>query len=566
MKKRIILCAFLFTFLIVAASGISSYVLSYHGELARIDRSMENYISLVSDTLADDTVDNEASLKYIANQLQIRVTIIRQDGTVLYDTFDSEGMENHLSRPEVQEALKAGVGISQRFSTTEQTTYRYVAKREGDYVIRAAVENKQLKEIKWVVFEYIGFAAFLSLIFALLMAYLMTYFLVRPLNYLQKYIKGEKAQLLMSKAPKDIRKVADTFDEIKQQLDFYINDLDQKNLYLKNTINSMQDGFIALDTQRNITLINKRAKKIFDVEKLMVVGENLLGMTKDLELYEKTSQQQINVYEKVIGEQIFRITISPMINEKDNCCGSIILLSDITNMKKLENLRTEFVSNVTHELKTPLTSIIGFVDTLKNGAINDKKVAMKFLDIIDIESKRLNSLISDILVLSEIESKKKEAEEKEVNLREVAEEVLSLLGGKIEEKQLKVRFEAAKEVNYCCNADRLKQLFINLIDNGIKYNKQGGCLDISLSSGEDSVVFEIADTGIGIPREDLERVFERFYKVDKSRAKDNKSTGLGLSIVKHIVELYGGTISLESEWNQGTKITVNLPLKRGEDI
>ena len=124
MKKRIILCAFLFTFLIVAASGISSYVLSYHGELARIDRSMENYISLVSDTLADDTVDNEVSLKYIANQLQIRVTIIRQDGTVLYDTFDSEGMENHLSRPEVQEALKAGVGISQWFSTTDRKSTR----------------------------------------------------------------------------------------------------------------------------------------------------------------------------------------------------------------------------------------------------------------------------------------------------------------------------------------------------------------------------------------------------------------------------------------------------------
>lgn len=564
MKKRWILWTFLFPFLIVAITGISSYVMSYYRELSRIDNNMKNEISLVHDTLSDDTVNNEASLQSISAQLKIRLTIIRRDGTVLYDTFDREEMENHLSRPEVQQALSEGYGVSQRFSTTEQTTYRYLAKSEGDYIIRAATENTQLKEMKKVILKYIGIAALLSLLFAFLMAYLMSSFLVRPLENLQKYIRGEKTPLLMHKAPEDIRKVADTFDAIKQQLNFCIDDLDQKNLYLKNTINSMQEGFIALDNERSITLINKKAKKIFGAESLDVTGENLLGVANDLELYDKAHRSQMSAYEKCIGEQIFRITVSPVINEKEECLGSILLFSDITDMKKLERQRAEFVSNVTHELKTPLTSIIGFVDTLKNGAFHDEKVAMKFLDIIDAESRRLNSLISAILVLSQIENRKETVEEKPVNLTVIAQEVLSLLRKKIEEKQLQVHLKAAEEVLYLCNADRIKQLFINLIDNGIKYNKQGGSLEISLFKEKKEILFSVKDTGIGIPHGELERVFERFYKVDKSRAKDPKSTGLGLSIVKHIVEGYNGTIAVESEWNEGTEIKVRLPFREGD--
>ena len=226
-------------------------------------------------------------------------------------------------------------------------------------------------------------------------------------------------------------------------------------------------------------------------------------------------------------------------------------------MKKVESMRREFVSNVTHELKTPLTSIRGFVETLKAGAIEDPKIANKFLDIIEIESDRLSNLISDTLLLSEIESKK-ETRREPCDVNEIITEVVDLLQPKVKEHVRLIFHPDASVRPYSCNRDRLKQLLINLVDNGLKAT-EFGAVTVSCRSTASQLVLEISDTGIGMEEGQLDRIFERFYRVDKGRSKAQGGTGLGLSIVKHIVELYNGTIEVTSKPGVGTEFTVKLP-------
>lgn len=226
-------------------------------------------------------------------------------------------------------------------------------------------------------------------------------------------------------------------------------------------------------------------------------------------------------------------------------------------MKKLESMRREFVSNVTHELKTPLTSIRGFVETLKSGAIENPKIAYKFLDIIEIETERLSNLISDTLLLSEIESKK-DARREPCDVNEVIQEVVELLEPKVKDHVRLIFRPDPASPTYSCNRDRLKQLLINLIDNGIKATEFGAVTVISRTTAN-QLILEISDTGIGMEEEQLERIFERFYRVDKGRSKAQGGTGLGLSIVKHIVELYDGTIEVTSKPGVGTEFLVKLP-------
>ena len=226
-------------------------------------------------------------------------------------------------------------------------------------------------------------------------------------------------------------------------------------------------------------------------------------------------------------------------------------------MKKVENMRREFVSNVTHELKTPLTSIKGFVETLKAGAIEDPKIAHKFLDIIEIESDRLSNLISDTLLLSEIESKK-DTKREPCDVNAVITEVVELLQPKVKEHVRLIFHPDSSVCPYSCNRDRLKQLLINLVDNGLKAT-EFGAVTITCRSTVSHLVIEVSDTGIGMEEEQLDRIFERFYRVDKGRSKAQGGTGLGLSIVKHIVELYNGTIEVASKPGVGTEFTVKLP-------
>jgi two-component system phosphate regulon sensor histidine kinase PhoR len=228
-------------------------------------------------------------------------------------------------------------------------------------------------------------------------------------------------------------------------------------------------------------------------------------------------------------------------------------------MKKLEQIRTEFVSNVTHELKTPLTSIRGFVETLRSGAVKDADVTAQFLEIIDIEVERLTMLINDILQLSEIENNHSDTNIGTHNLTDIITEVISILQSSADKKSIKLTVEAAPKIAIQANRDRIKQMLINLIDNAIHYNVENGSVRIKAVKAEGRLVISVADSGIGIAQQHLSRIFERFYRVDKGRSRNMGGTGLGLSIVKHIVNLYDGDIQVESEPGMGTRFIVQLP-------
>ena len=234
-------------------------------------------------------------------------------------------------------------------------------------------------------------------------------------------------------------------------------------------------------------------------------------------------------------------------------------MQDITRLKRLERIRYEFVSNVTHELNTPLTSIKGFIETLKDGAIKDTAAAMQFLNIIDIESERLSNLISDILTLSSIENDTLISTRERVDLRKISNDALLLLGKNIVENSITVINEIPQDCMVIADSDRIKQLFINLLDNAIKYNRTGGSITLYTKDDANFIEIHISDTGIGIEKKHFDRLFERFYRVDKGRSREMGGTGLGLSIVKHIALLYNGSVSVTSTPGEGSDFCIRLP-------
>lgn len=324
-------------------------------------------------------------------------------------------------------------------------------------------------------------------------------------------------------------------------------------------LRSMNNGVVAINNENQIifynqvflTIIGRPAENIKLRPFYEVIRNEIIFDAIDA-VRQKGSD---GIVEGEWKDKVIRATATPLVGKEENL-GILVIVEDITQLKKLESVRSDFVSNVTHELKTPLTSIRGFVETLKNGAISDEKVARKFLDIIDIETERLYSLIQDILTLSEIESRT-DRETMACNVGKAAYEVVELLADTKENVEL--IYEPVPYIRpYSCNPVRIKELLINLLDNAIKYTEEG-YVRLVCKEENDVLLICVEDTGIGMEKEHLSRIFERFYRIDKSRSRKQGGTGLGLSIVKHIVELYNGRIQVESEVGKGTRFEIRLP-------
>jgi two-component system phosphate regulon sensor histidine kinase PhoR len=329
----------------------------------------------------------------------------------------------------------------------------------------------------------------------------------------------------------------------------------------------MSSGLAAINMDYKIVLNNTNFSKLLGLKDEDLEDRLFYEVIRELSLFEIIEQavkeQTYLTDETVIrndGEdRMIQISASPIFDKdrKNKALGTLLIITDITQIRKLENIRRDFVSNVTHELKTPLTSIRGFVDTLKNGAIDDKAVALRFLDIIDIETDRLSNLIQDILSLSEIESVVGDKNVGNYDLSEIVQEVLDIVPK--DKDEVEIILEMAPNLpDFSCNRDRIKQLFINLVDNSLKYTDKG-YVKITCFEAHNFLNIIIEDTGIGIKHQYLSRIFERFYRVDKGRSRKMGGTGLGLSIVKHIVELYYGEITIDSEEGVGTKVQIKLP-------
>ncbi len=510
-----------------------------------------------------------------SRELDTRITIIYEDGTVLADTHeDPARMNNHLNRAEVIDAIRTDkMGTSIRYSNTVKADFLYVAipAHIGNetWIIRVSKQLTEIKDMNQHILNVAVVSILGTAVFALLMSIFVSKRITKPIDALtetaNEIANGEFGRKIYIEANDQIGELAQSFNKMSQTLSSSMSELRQRNSELEAILNSMINGIIAVDQNKNIILINKFCFDILDLPQDYVVeNESMYKIIRNEEIAQMVEcailegQSQMKELNYVHNEKILRIYVNPIIAATKEILGSIVVIQDVTQIRKLEQMRSDFVSNVSHELKTPLTSIRGFVDTLKNGAIHQPETAMRFLDIIDIESDRLYRLINDILLLSEIESMDREPEQTEVEVSSVIEEVVDILELRANEKGLKLITDIESNPVIHANRDRIKQMMINLVDNGIKYTEKGE-VRVRVGAQGSWVVITVSDTGIGFNESHKERLFERFYRVDKGRSRSQGGTGLGLSIVKHIVLLYKGKISVTSQPGKGTTFEILIP-------
>jgi two-component system phosphate regulon sensor histidine kinase PhoR len=522
-------------------------------------------------------LDRASTVSGTALDRESRVTFVDYEGNVLGESdTDYQRMENHLDRKEIQEALKGNIGEDIRFSKTMKMDFLYIAMpaASAKIILRVSVPLVQLERINRTIWLYCIAGILAGLLLTSLLAYKFSISVTKPVNeliHVSKQISdGNYSMRADVKSNDELGQLARTFNEMADELDRTVADLTDKNIKFDSILNSMTNGFIAVDGSFRIILVNAIACQLFNIgDENAIIGVKLVEVIRNRQINELLSRtiykgvslsNEINI--GVADEKIFRIYTNP-IRSRSNPevnTGGILTIHDVTNLKKLEQIRTDFVSNVTHELKTPLTSIRGFVETLRGGAINDGAVAEKFLEIIDIEAERLYMLINDILQLSEIETRQKDTDIGRHNLKGIIDEVVAILQVNAEKKGVSLKADVDERISILANRDRIKQMLINLIDNAIKYNVEKGSVAITASKAEGRLVITVKDTGIGIAQQHLSRIFERFYRVDKGRSRNMGGTGLGLSIVKHIVNLYNGDIKVESEPGKGTEFIIQLPV------
>ena len=367
----------------------------------------------------------------------------------------------------------------------------------------------------------------------------------------------------------EIGEFAKNFNYMIDTINFTIRDITDKNTQLKSIMQSVSHGILAIDTRGKILLINDLAKKMVEGDSYVTAeGKNIRQFIKNeliLEsvLHNMCSEHSTIIQKNIKNDIIYKIKIDPVhFEDTDAVIGFIINIENITEYAKLENMRTEFVANVSHELKTPITSIQGFIETLKMTDNLDEDTKNRFLTIIENEATRLTRLIDDILLLSTIENKTKKKVEK-VDLFEVFEEVHEVINYIAKKKNIKVKYDFEnKDIDLWEYSGYIRQILLNIISNAIKYTGENGKVSIKQYIKSEKVFIEVKDNGIGIPEEDIERIFERFYRVDKARSRSVGGTGLGLAITKHMVKALNGNIRVESELGVGSKFIIELPFNQ----
>ena len=382
---------------------------------------------------------------------------------------------------------------------------------------------------------------------------------MKPVNELEevtsRIARGDLHIRAKAKTNDELGTLGKTFNNMADQLQIKINEVMDKQNRLESIVKSMESGVIAVDLDNNIIIINPYAKRIFGI-KDDITGEKIYDYIEDFDInYFLNEEEEISKEIKILhpAERELKIKKAFILSGREKI-GKVIAVQDISDIKRLENMRSQFVANVTHELKTPLTSIKGFAETLKY--VEDEKIREKFLDIIDNEAERLSRLISDILVLSKIESSTT-TDDEDFMPYIVIDEVISIVKNMAENKNISLIIEKSeRDIKLHGDKDKFLQLVLNLVENGIKYSNEGSTVKVRSFIKKGDYILQVEDNGIGIPKEDIPRIFERFYRVDKSRK--GGGTGLGLAIVKHIVKIFNGEISIESELNKGSIFTVTI--------
>lgn len=537
---------------VLVASGLITFLVSqdYFNETKKELAQEARYISMGLESGGNDFLNKIAA----ENGSNVRITLIDKDGIVLFDNqAEAKTLENHAMRQEVMEAVAVGAGEAERFSDTlDKTTYYYAVRLDDGKILRLARTIDSIYKSVLQMLPIMGGIVIVVAFLASIVARRVTFNLIKPLDQvnLDEPLDNETYDEL---AP-FLTRIA----KQKRQLSKNLKKLRGKQEELTIITNNMNEGLVLLNGQQNVLFINESAAKIFGFSAKEVVGRNILTVDRAQEvqdLLQKVSQagKGEGLYEK--DGHFYQLSGSSV-----NGSGSVILIYDVTEKMTAEKLRREFSANVSHELKTPLQSILGYAEIMKNGLVKDED-KQRFLERIHAEAGNMIELIQNIMELSRLDENKTLDEFEDVDLLKLAQSVTLRLKHKAQTKGVTLDVSGSSAC-VCGVQSILSEVLYNLVDNSIKYNKDNGKVDVKVQDGSEEVTVSVSDTGIGIGAADRERVFERFYRADKSHSKEIGGTGLGLSIVKHGVLFHKGRVELESEPGVGTMITFVLPKKR----
>lgn len=537
---------------VLVASGLITFLVSqdYFNETKKELAQEARYISMGLESGGNDFLNKIAA----ENGSNVRITLIDKDGIVLFDNqAEAKTLENHAMRQEIMEAVAVGAGEAERFSDTlDKTTYYYAVRLEDGKILRLARTIDSIYKSVLQMLPIMGGIVIVVAFLASIVARRVTFNLIKPLDQvnLDEPLDNETYDEL---AP-FLTRIA----KQKRQLSKNLKKLRGKQEELTIITNNMNEGLVLLNGQQNVLFINESAAKIFGFSAKEVIGRNILTVDRAQEvqdLLQKVSQagKGEGLYEK--DRHFYQLSGSSV-----NGSGSVILIYDVTEKMTAEKLRREFSANVSHELKTPLQSILGYAEIMKNGLVKDED-KQRFLERIHAEAGNMIELIQNIMELSRLDENKTLDEFEDVDLLKLAQSVTLRLKHKAQTKCVTLNVSGSSAC-VCGVQSILSEVLYNLVDNSIKYNKDNGKVDVKVQDGSEEVTVSVSDTGIGIGAADRERVFERFYRADKSHSKEIGGTGLGLSIVKHGVLLHKGRVELESEPGVGTTITFVLPKKR----
>ncbi len=508
--------------------------------------------------------------KEMSGEIDKRITIVDKDGVVVADSdYNPNEMDNHLDRPEIQAILTGeSIGTSIRQSDTLNIDMYYLAIpiKKDESTIGYIRLSKSLEEINDTIRGNIKsnlLFFFFMLLLTLLLVWKLTNDIINPLSQITRIAdnlaRGNfRDRIMIKEYENEIGTLARVFNNMATQLEGKINQISEEKNRAEAILTSMVDGLIATDVDMQIRVINPAAKKIFDLNDKNINGNRIIEVLRHHEiehiLAKALEKNEILNKEIVIQKEetkILKCNFAPINNDQGMVIGGIVVFSDITELRKLEQMRKEFVANVSHELRTPLTSVIGYVDTILENEIQDQSTIERFLIIIKKEADRLALLIKDLLDLSKLESKNKYVL-RPGTLGNLIDKSVSILREKAENKNIKIKVENSTEDMVYIISEQIEQVLINLVDNAIKYTPEGGRVVIRIYSRYDKVVVEVNDNGIGISKSEQERIFERFYRVDKARAQSLGGTGIGLSIVKHVIQNHQNKIEIESQPGKGS--------------
>lgn len=484
-----------------------------------------------------------------------RITWIASDGTVLFDNqADTSKMQNHSDREEFLEAVDAGIGSSFRHSVTLTENTLYEAKLLSDgTVLRISMNQKSVFALLLGLIQPFGIILIAAIVAAYFIAEKLAKQIIEPIDEI------DLEHPLRNDSYEELAPFLKRIHYQKKQIKWQMEELEQKKLEFEQVVSHMKEGLVLLDADDQVLSINPAARELFQTTE-ECIGNDFLTVERKQKLIHviekaRTEGHSQTRMEKNNREYQFDIT---SIRTEKGVAGSVILAFDITEQMNAEKMRREFSANVSHELKTPLQSIIGSAEIIQNNLVKEEDMP-RFIGHIHKEASRLVALIEDIIRLSELDEEQ-EIQKEEVSLHQIASDVLLSLQNASEKREVTLKLEGSEgkmEGVYRL----LHEVIYNLCDNAIKYNVDGGSVKISIEENEKEVGIIIEDTGIGIPVEHQSRIFERFYRVDKSHSKKSGGTGLGLSIVKHAVGYHNGKINLSSEEGKGTRITILFPLK-----